>query len=114
MKELGYDYIHGADLAPDVNGERADYGEVLLRNRLENALRRINPDLPAATAIDEAIETLRKPQHASLVENNRAFHEMLTNGVPVEIKTEGGRRSERVKLIDFQHSEKMTFSSSTS
>ena len=108
FKELGYDYIHGAELVPDERGERADYGEVLLRKRLKNALQRINPDLPAA-AIDEAIETVRKPQHASLVENNRAFHEMLTNGVPVEIKAQGETRGERVKLIDFHRPEKNDF-----
>jgi len=38
-----------------------------------------------------------------------AFHEMLTNGVPVEIEAEGGRRGERVMLIDFQHPEKNDF-----
>ncbi|HIP28450.1 MAG TPA: hypothetical protein EYG82_04680, partial [Sulfurovum sp.] len=39
FKELGYDYLHGYDIAPDSSTpERSNYQEVLLSNRLHTAL----------------------------------------------------------------------------
>ncbi len=101
FKELGYDYAYGVDLAPGESGERESFGDVVLQERLVSALRRLNPDLPSA-AIDEAAHILRKPQHTSLIENNRAFHKMLLEGIAVEVKAEEGSHGDRVKLIDFQ------------
>jgi len=102
FKELGYDYAYGVDLAPGESGERERFADVVLRERLVSALSRLNPDLPS-TAIDEAVHILRKPRHASLIENNRAFHKMLLEGIAVEVKAEEGSRGDRVKLIDFQN-----------
>ena len=105
FKELGYDYTYGVDLAPGESSERESFSDVVLQERLVSALRRLNPDLPSA-AIDEAVHILRKPQHASLIENNRAFHKMLLEGIAVEVKEEEGSRGDRVKLIDFQNTAK--------
>ena len=58
FQELGYTHMHGVDLVPDTSEERADYGEVLLRRRLREALRRINSDFPVS-AIDEVVETAK-------------------------------------------------------
>jgi len=102
FKELGYDYAYGVDLAPGGESkERESFANVVLQEWLESALRRLNPDLSSA-AIDEAVHILRKPQHASLIENNRAFHKMLLEGIAVEVKEEEGNRGDRVKIIDFQ------------
>ena len=101
FKELGYDYHHGYDIAPDSDyPQRTNYQEVLLSNRLHTALTKLNPTLPA-TAIDEAIHLLKKPQHATLIQNNRAFHQMLLQGISVEVKSGDEARGEVVKLIDF-------------
>lgn len=49
---VGWDYLHGTALAPDApTGERARWSDVVLRGRLERAMRRISPHLPA-----EAVE----------------------------------------------------------
>ncbi len=101
FKELGYDYLHGYDIAPDSNDpQRTNYQEVLLSHRLQTALTNLNPALPHS-AIDEAINRLKKHQHATLIQNNRAFHEMLLKGISVDIKTKSGTKGEVVKLIDF-------------
>jgi type I restriction enzyme, R subunit len=101
FKELGYDYLLGYDIAPDSSDpQRANYQEVLLSHRLNTALTKLNPALPL-TAIDEAIHLLKKPQHATLIQNNRAFHQMLLQGIPVEIKNGDELKGEVVKLIDF-------------
>ncbi|MCD6654385.1 MAG: type I restriction endonuclease subunit R [Sulfurovum sp.] len=103
FKELGYDYYHGYDIAPDSETpQRANYQEVLLSNRLHTALTKLNPTLPV-TAIDEAIHLLKKPQHATLIQNNRAFHQMLLQGISVEVKNGDETRGDVVKLIDFEN-----------
>lgn len=109
FKELGYDYLLGYDIAPDSNDpQRDNYQEVLLSHRLQTALIKLNPTLPFA-AIDEAIHLLKKPQHATLIQNNRAFHQMLLQGIPVEIKDGDESRGEVVKLIDFHDKEANDF-----
>jgi len=103
LKELGYDYLLGYDIAPDSSDpQRANYQEVLLSHRLQTALMKLNPTLPT-TAIDEAVHLLEKPQHATLIQNNRAFHKMLLQGIAVEVKGEERSKGEVVKLIDFQN-----------
>jgi len=63
--------------------ERADYGEVVLEDRLRDALVRLNPGLPAE-ALDEASRKLTRPEGADLVQRNRAVHRLLVDGVTVE------------------------------
>ena len=88
FKELGYDYQRGLNIAPDSeNPQRDNYQEVLLSKSLHVALQKLNPTLPNS-AIDEAVHILQKPQHATLIQNNRAFHKMLLQGIAVDIKGE--------------------------
>ncbi len=98
---LGYDYLCGYDIAPDSeNPQRTNYQEVILKQRLESALKKLNPTLPVS-AIDEALHILTKPAHTTLIQNNRAFHQMLLEGIHVEIKKDDEIRGERVKIVDF-------------
>jgi len=102
FKELGYDYLHGYNIAPDSEyPERKNYQEVLLSKRLHVALKKLNPTLPSS-ALDEAVHILQKPQHATLIQNNRAFHKMLLQGIPVDVKSNGETKGDVVKLIDFE------------
>ncbi len=103
FKELGYDYQLGYDIAPDSEyPERDNYQQVLLSKRLHTALQKLNPTLPTS-AIDEAVHLLEKPQYATLIQNNRAFHKMLLQGIAVDVKTDNGEKGEVVKLIDFEN-----------
>ena len=103
FKELGYAYFLGVDIAPESdNPQRTSYQEVLLQKRLHVSLCKLNPALPQ-NAIDEAIYQLKKPQHASLIQNNRAFHQMLLQGISVEVKNGDEARGDVVKLIDFEN-----------
>jgi len=101
FKELGYDYLLGYDIAPDSSDpQRDNYQDVILAHRLKTALTKLNPTL-TSLAIDEAIHILQKPQHTTLIQNNRAFHQMLLQGISVEIKTDESTKVEVVKLVDF-------------
>lgn len=47
FERLGYDTIYAPDIAPDSNRpERSRYDEVILRERLKTAVRRINSTVP--------------------------------------------------------------------
>ena len=101
--ELGYTIGHGPDLEPGGLIEaRATLQEVILRPRLLDALRRINPGVPE-DAIEEAVRRIERVGQPSLVLTNREFHAMLVNGIDVEVMTPDGLRGERVVLVDFDH-----------
>ena len=103
FKELGYEYFLGVDIAPESeNPQRSSYQEVLLQKRLHVSLCKLNPTLPKS-AIDEAIHLLKKPPNATLIQNNRDFHQMLLQGVSIEIKKDEESRGDVVKLIDFEN-----------
>jgi len=100
--ELGYAVVHGPTIAPgELFVERESYGDVVLVKRLREALVRVNPDVPTE-AIDEAVRKVLHPETPSLIENNRRFHQMLVEGVPVEYRREDGSiAGDLVQLIDF-------------
>lgn len=108
FQETGWQFVHGPDIAPDgKNPERADYRQVILRDRLLAALARINPHLPAA-ALEQAahiVQTISEPQ---AVLRNRRFHRLLLSGVTVEFSVGDEKKTDLVHLIDFanpQHNE---------
>ena len=99
--EGGWETTHGSELAPDgLAPERADYRQVLLLADLEAALLRINPHLPQS-AVEQALELVRKPASLDTVVSNRAFHRLLLDGVPVEYKRDDRVIHDRAFLIDF-------------
>src|SRR6478609_5749716 len=106
FEELSYTVVHGPEIAPgELFAERETYGEIVLVKRLREALARINPDVPL-DAIEEAVRRVLHPETASLTENNRRFHRMLVEGVPVEYqRTDGSIADDLVKLIDFENAD---------
>jgi type I restriction enzyme R subunit len=102
LEALGWQVKNGAEIAPDGNvPERGSFSEVVLERRLRNALALLNPQLPAE-ALENAFRRLTHPEGADLISRNRAFHKMLTEGVPVEYRTaEGSIRGAQVRVVDF-------------
>jgi len=105
LKDMGYTIVFGNDIAPDEPAaERENYGEVILVGRLKDALKRINPSVPAE-ALEDAYRKVTRPSSPSLVGNNRAFHKMLADGIEVEYRHEGRIKGDKVWLIDFENLE---------
>jgi len=105
FQQIGWQFVHGPDIAPDSDRpERADYREVILRDRLMAALARINPHVPDHE-LDQAIHALKTVSEPMLVGRNRAVHRLLLNGVGVSFaKADGdgnGKKTDLVSLIDF-------------
>lgn len=95
FKNLGYSYINGIEL------ER-NYEEVILENKLLNALEKINPSIPD-DAISEAIRQIKYIRSSDLLTNNENFHKFLTEGVKINIQKDGNTRGEIVHLVDFDN-----------
>ena len=65
------------------------------------AIADLNPGLPAS-ALDDALRKLTRPEGSTLEARNRAFHRMLVNGVEVEYPEVVGRmRGDLVRVVDF-------------
>ena len=101
--ENGWDVVHGVDIAPDSsNPLRRDYKQVLIEADLQTAFERINPHLPVS-CFEQVLQKLSKPESLDLITNNRAFHHMLLEGVPVSYKKEDDWVNDHAFLVDFNH-----------
>ena len=109
FRDQGYSYTFGPDIGHDGDHpERTDYQSSILPQRLHTALVKLNPGIPESV-LEDVVSRLQKPQHLSLLANNRQFHEYLLDGVPVEFEREGRKIGDRVKIIDFANIEKNEF-----
>ncbi len=82
-------------------GSRALGDDVVLRDRLRDALTRLNPDLPRE-ALDDAFRKLLAASAPTLVERNRAVHRLLVDGVNVEFRhADGSIRGAQAHVLDF-------------
>jgi type I restriction enzyme R subunit len=130
LDTLGYGYIHGSTLAPedspfptdlgnpprakDSGGgyltpkQRQNFGEVLLQDRLEAAIARINPHIPAAirAQAQRDLQTIASPD---LISANETFHRYLTEGITVEYPHNGDLKGEQLWLIDWDTPENNEF-----
>ena len=110
LKEMGYDYEFGPDLAPgQVLGEREDFREVVLVGRLKRSIRRLNPDLPEA-AIDDVVRVITRVEHPNLEIANKEIYKMLTQGVKIGIRDKSGEEKGRLaKIYDFENPQNNEF-----
>ena len=103
FSENGWEVVHGVDIAPDSsNPLRKDYKQVLIESDLQTAFERLNPHLPVS-CFEQVLQKLSKPESLDLITNNRAFHHMLLEGVPVSYKKEDDWVNDHAFLVDFNH-----------
>jgi type I restriction enzyme, R subunit len=102
LEDSGWKIRSGAEIAPgEPAAERDDYGQVVLVQRLRDALARLNPQLPAE-ALEDAFRKLTRPEGADLIHQNRVLHRLLVDGVTVEYRDAGGNiRGAQARVIDF-------------
>jgi type I restriction enzyme, R subunit len=101
LAELGYTVHNGYDIAPDgSHPQRANYREVLLTERLRQAIARFNPGIPS-TAREDALQRVLDLGIPSLLLANRALHKLLVAGVPVQYQQNGHTIGDFVRLIDW-------------
>lgn len=105
LSELGYKILYGPDIAPAPDGiapERQSYSDVVLVERLRDAVDRFNPNIPEE-AREEAVKKILRSDSPHLIVNNQNFHKMLVSGVDVEFRRKDGSiAGDKVWLFDFE------------
>jgi type I restriction enzyme R subunit len=99
--ELGYQYINGTDISPDGSMPEREYNEVVLKNRLQEAIAKLNPTIPYE-AQEEALRKVLRSDSPELFLNNYQFHKYLTEGVDVEYRKADRIAGDKVWLIDYE------------
>lgn len=102
LRALGYSIEREENIGPDGHRpERESHDEVVLKRRLEEAVARLNPSLPAEARHD-AIRRVTQSELPNLLEENRRLHRLLTEGVDVEYYADDGvLTAGKARLIDF-------------
>lgn len=101
LAEVGYTPLFGPDISPDgPDQERDDYHQVLLFERLRNAIARLNPGIPLV-AREDALQQVKDLGIPVQLAANRHFHKLLVGGVPVQYQKDGETRGDFVRLIDW-------------
>jgi type I restriction enzyme R subunit len=109
LEKQGYQYIYAPSIAPDSDTpERQSFEDVLLMERLQTAVGRINPSIPADIR-EDAIKQILRLNSPELIANNEAFHRMLTEGIKIGYQKDGYNRGDLVWLIDFKNPENNDF-----
>jgi type I restriction enzyme, R subunit len=98
LESQGFDYLSPKEHEIE---RKANLSEVVLQDRLREAVDRINPKA-SQDAKDEAIKQVLNLSTANLIESNEAFHVMLTEGIRVETYCDGEVRGEEIQLIDYE------------
>ncbi|MFZ8012420.1 type I restriction endonuclease subunit R [Staphylococcus epidermidis] len=110
LQSLGYDYKKGNEISvTGLTPERKSDKDVILHERLEKALKKINSEIHPRF-IEKAIHELTLEKSPNLLENNLTFHENLINGIEIEdYDDEGQSIVEIVKIVDFEHTQNNDF-----
>src|SRR5690606_24233372 len=93
VNDLGYEKLYGPDIVECDTPERT-HAEVVLRQRLQDAIDRINPAIPTE-AREEALKKVMRAASIDALASNEAFHVMLTDGIDVKFRTTTGTRSDK-------------------
>lgn len=101
--DLGYSYVNGADISPDGVAQEREFDEVVLKQRLQTAIAKLNPNVPHE-AQEEAFKKVLRTDSPNLFQNNYQVHKYLTDGVDVEYRKGDRIAGDKVWLIDYENS----------
>ncbi len=104
LKQLGYTYMHGSYL----EGERQTLRDVVLEQRLADAIKRINPWIDDNN-LRKVVRDITHVESASLMEANEAIHDDIVHYISVEQDLGHGKKNQTVRLIDFDNIENNEF-----
>jgi type I restriction enzyme, R subunit len=110
LEELGWERVHGPDIAPDgETPERADWSDVVLKERLRAKISELNPELPVS-AVDQAVGQAIRAEYSEVIDDHAHFHRLLVDGFPVSWTDESGEEKDaRVRLVDLEKTERNEF-----
>lgn len=104
LQSQGWEYANGKEISPEgLFCERENYSQIVLVNRLRNAIARINPEIPL-DAQEAAVQKVLRIASPEMLHNNEEFHRLLVEKVKIPYQQNGNERSHEVALIDFENS----------
>ena len=104
LQSQGWEYANGKELSPEgLFCERENYQQIILIQRLRNAISKINPHIPL-DAQESAVQKVLRIYSPVLLHNNEEFHRLLVEKVKIPFQQDGYERSHEVALIDFENS----------
>ncbi|MDA9917721.1 type I restriction endonuclease subunit R [Pontimonas sp.] len=100
----GWKLARGPEIAHDGSmPERSSHKDVVLAERFEDALGRINPGLPK-DAIRKVRQALESPGETDLLKANKQIHRWMSEGFSVNVRDASGEEDTRlVWLVDFHN-----------
>ena len=102
LQSQGWEYANGKELSPEgLFCERESFSQIVLVNRLRNAIAKINPHIPAE-AQEAAVQKILRIYSPVLLHNNEEFHKLLVEKVKIPYQQNGYERSHEIALIDFE------------
>ncbi len=102
LQSHGWEYANGKEISPEgLFCERENFSQIVLTDRLRNAISKINPNIPA-DAQEAAIQKILRISSPDLLHNNEEFHRLLIEKVKIPYQQNGYERSHEVALIDFE------------
>ncbi|MFN4285622.1 MAG: type I restriction endonuclease subunit R [Lacibacter sp.] len=103
LQSQGWEYAHGKDISPEgLFCERENFSQIVLLNRLRDAIAKINPTIPS-DAREAAVQKVLRISSPDLLHNNEEFHRLLVEKVKIPYQENGYERSHEIALIDFEH-----------
>ena len=101
FEDIGYTIAHGPDIAPEGSEpERESFEDVVLHERLRNAIALLNPGIPL-DGLEEAFRKVTRLTAPTLVGRNRQIHKWIRDGVDVEFRRpDGSIGGDQVRLVD--------------
>ncbi len=106
LQAIGWTWAKGPEIAHDgFMPERSSHKDVLLVDRVEDALSRINPGIPK-DAIRKVRQSLESPGETDVLKANQQIHRWMTEGFPVKVREASGEETTKLLwLIDFENIE---------
>ena len=101
FENMGWRHVYGPDLD-------RDYRDPLYEEVLDDAIRRINPDMPES-AIREAIFKLKNFDNADIVHKNGVLMDYIQHGVEVRYLVGSEERAGLVYLVDYKNPDNNSF-----
>jgi type I restriction enzyme R subunit len=111
LESLGYEIVRGNNedyLPGGCLALRASYRNVVLVERLSNALKKINPSI-SEEAREQALKQVLRSESQKLITDNESFHRLLIDGADIPIQLEGEERYQKVWLFDFENPQNNDF-----
>jgi type I restriction enzyme R subunit len=110
LQSQGWEYANGKEISPEgFFCERENYSQIVLVNRLRNAIAKINPEIPL-DAQEAAVQKVLRIASPEMLHNNEEFHRLLVEKVKIPYQQNGNERSHEVALIDFENTSNNQFS----